>query len=242
MEKTTSCVACGQALASYGSRPRKWCSDRCRYWARKNPGVPYPSKRSCGSCGVDIRRMNRKAIFCSDRCLQRARAAAKRAAIGNRICLQCHRAFRPFRASSTCCSVRCYRTYWQKAKYATDPATALAAAAAWRRGRTREQLLREQMRDRLAAKLRRARLRSALCVPFTDAQLMQRMSMFAGCWMCGGEAEQVDHVKPLSAGGAHILANLRPACGYCNRSKGPRWPVEVSCLGVARAKKGNFRH
>ncbi len=69
---------------------------------------------------------------------------------------------------------------------------------------------------------RRARKRDALHIPFTDDQLRQRLSMFPGCWMCGGDAGTIDHVIPFSAGGAHCLSNLRPACGPCNFSKGPK--------------------
>lgn len=43
------------------------------------------------------------------------------------------------------------------------------------------------------------------------------------CWMCGGPATTIDHVKPLSKGGSHLLANLRPACKPCNSSKHARW-------------------
>jgi 5-methylcytosine-specific restriction endonuclease McrA len=52
--------------------------------------------------------------------------------------------------------------------------------------------------------------------------------MFPGCWMCGGDADTVDHVKPLSKGGAHILANLRSACQSCNSSKGATWPFDLA--------------
>lgn len=48
--------------------------------------------------------------------------------------------------------------------------------------------------------------------------------MFPGCWMCGGEWAEIEHVKPLALGGPHILANLRPSCGPCNRRKGAHWP------------------
>jgi 5-methylcytosine-specific restriction endonuclease McrA len=48
------------------------------------------------------------------------------------------------------------------------------------------------------------------------------------CWIAGPtctvEPEQWDHVKPLSRGGAHLLANLRPACAPCNFWKKARWP------------------
>lgn len=55
---------------------------------------------------------------------------------------------------------------------------------------------------------------------FSKKELDQRMSVFGyQCSYCGGEFEQVDHVKPLSKGGPHCLSNLRPACKKCNLSK-----------------------
>lgn len=73
---------------------------------------------------------------------------------------------------------------------------------------------------------RRARQVGANQIEFNPTQLRERLSMFAGCWMCGHEAEEVDHVKPLARGGPHILANLRPACISCNRRKSARWPLD----------------
>jgi len=86
-----------------------------------------------------------------------------------------------------------------------------AIRAAWERGRT-------------------AKKKQLTVVPFTKAQLAERWSMFTGCWMCGGPKETADHVKPLSAGGAHMLANLRPACLSCNSRKRCRWPFSVEML------------
>ncbi|WP_461165382.1 HNH endonuclease [Arthrobacter sp. R4-81] len=55
--------------------------------------------------------------------------------------------------------------------------------------------------------------------------------------MCGIEgATQTDHVKPISKGGSHCLANLRPICQSCNSSKGGRWPLTKAQLAA------NFRH
>lgn len=74
------------------------------------------------------------------------------------------------------------------------------------------------------AAARRARKLSTTIVKFTPGQLQQRLSMFGfRCWMCNGEMEAIEHVKPLAAGGAHVLANLRPACKSCNSRKGSRW-------------------
>jgi 5-methylcytosine-specific restriction endonuclease McrA len=69
---------------------------------------------------------------------------------------------------------------------------------------------------------RRVRLAGAPAIPFTVEQLEARLSMFPGCWLCGDEADTVDHVIPLARGGWHCLSNLRPACGSCNSSKGAR--------------------
>ena len=88
-------------------------------------------------------------------------------------------------------------------------------ARAWRQANP--EFWNEKSRRRRALKL------AATVVPFTLEQLAQRMSMFAGCWMCGGPKECVDHVKPLSKRGAHCLANLAAACTSCNTSKSDSW-------------------
>ena len=56
-------------------------------------------------------------------------------------------------------------------------------------------------------------------------ELLEAKAAYWGnhCWMCSGPIEHWDHVKPISKGGPHILANLRPACAPCNLSKSNRW-------------------
>jgi 5-methylcytosine-specific restriction endonuclease McrA len=61
---------------------------------------------------------------------------------------------------------------------------------------------------------------------YSSAQKRSKWSYWGGrCWMCGNEAVEWDHVKPLAKGGPDCLANLRPACMKCNRSKSSRWPL-----------------
>lgn len=80
-----------------------------------------------------------------------------------------------------------------------------------------------------AVRRRAERLRHAQVVRFGADQLRARMSYFGDrCWMCGAEADTVDHVKPISKGGLHVLANLRPACRSCNSSKRDQWPLPLS--------------
>jgi 5-methylcytosine-specific restriction endonuclease McrA len=80
---------------------------------------------------------------------------------------------------------------------------------------------------------RRARKLAAYVVPFTPEQLAQRFDYYGNrCYLqlpdiCIDEAQHADHVKPLSKGGPHMLANLRPACQPCNSSKKDKWPYPV---------------
>lgn len=60
-------------------------------------------------------------------------------------------------------------------------------------------------------------------LPYTEEQLAERLSIFPGCWMCGGPKECTDHVKAVGIGGWDALSNIRPACRSCNSSKAFRW-------------------
>lgn len=77
---------------------------------------------------------------------------------------------------------------------------------------------------------RRARKASVLVMDFTNEQLSARLAYYGHkCWICKtGNYEELDHVKPLSKGGAHMLSNLRPACQPCNRAKWANWPFLVA--------------
>ena len=62
-------------------------------------------------------------------------------------------------------------------------------------------------------------------------QVAARWAYYADrCWMCGEPATQNDHVIPLSRGGSNWPANLRPACGPCNREKWDRKPVVINAI------------
>jgi 5-methylcytosine-specific restriction endonuclease McrA len=56
------------------------------------------------------------------------------------------------------------------------------------------------------------------------------------CQYCGGTATTLDHVMPVSRGGAWSWNNLVAACGRCNAKKGAKTPAEAR-MTLARAPK-----
>lgn len=44
------------------------------------------------------------------------------------------------------------------------------------------------------------------------------------CWMCGAYADTVDHLDPVSTGGAAVptIDRVRPSCSYHNSSRGSK--------------------
>jgi 5-methylcytosine-specific restriction endonuclease McrA len=48
------------------------------------------------------------------------------------------------------------------------------------------------------------------------------------CAYCGSWATHLDHVEPLSRGGADVESNMVPACAPCNLSKGAKTLAEWS--------------
>ena len=105
-------------------------------------------------------------------------------------------------------------------RYRADPKAEMARVAAYNKANPAS---RRGINQR-----RRARMRSGHVVHFTADQLALRMSYFGDkCWMCSGDFETIDHVKPISKGGSHMLSNLRPACRSCNSSKSAKWPFTL---------------
>lgn len=77
----------------------------------------------------------------------------------------------------------------------------------------------------------RARRHGVQILSFTGEQLRSRLAYYGNnCWICGYPADGVDHVKPVTRGGPHLLANIRPACLSCNASKHDDWPFDLQAI------------
>ena len=75
----------------------------------------------------------------------------------------------------------------------------------------------------------RARKYGATVGVITDAMIEAKWDYWGGnCWMCGRQACEWDHLKPLAKGGLHALSNSRPACRNCNARKSDKWPFDLT--------------
>ncbi len=113
-----------------------------------------------------------------------------------------------------------YKAYHRKFKAGerlVDPEAERARAKRWREANP------AKYRD--AQLRRRTLLANALRIPYSDAALKAKVTYWGNrCWVCGGPYQAIDHVKPLSRGGADILANLRPICTSDHSRKNANWP------------------
>lgn len=111
------------------------------------------------------------------------------------------------------------------AQYRRDNAERVAdRTAQWRRANAeRESARKAQWRrdnpDKVAAgnARRRAMKNNAHHVPYSRTEIFERWGNL--CCYCPAPAEHLDHVQPLSRGGADADWNLVPACAPCNLSK-----------------------
>jgi len=61
----------------------------------------------------------------------------------------------------------------------------------------------------------------------TIEQIQARWDYYGNkCYICGKDAEAIDHVVPLAKGGSNWPANLRPICSKCNLKKSSKWPYD----------------
>ena len=71
------------------------------------------------------------------------------------------------------------------------------------------------------SKRRKAQNRGQTPVQIPVAALRQRFNEFSNCCAyCGDDGDmQIEHMEPISKGGAHDIGNIVPACASCNTSK-----------------------
>jgi 5-methylcytosine-specific restriction endonuclease McrA len=243
IDRVCAHLPCEVGIPSEAGGHQRYCSSRCAQRAQADR-VKAPAATVCLHCSEPIRAPKRGKLYCTNRCTQLAhyyavraprQASERRVARSGRTC-----AFEP-------CSSPISDTREANAIYCQ---AACRHRAKYQRYRKQHKEYRDRVRrgaqwraiNRTYAYRRRARAVASTIVAFTPVQLAARLSMWPGCWMCGAPWTDVDHVKPLARGGAHALANLRPACRGCNLRKGSTWFGVAHVVRLRRSLPSDHGH
>jgi 5-methylcytosine-specific restriction endonuclease McrA len=122
----------------------------------------------------------------------------------------------------------------QRRHYTRHREEALAYARTY--GRAHREQINARFRERYAtdptyrarwALYAMERHRKLAATPIDSSALVALWEACRGrCQYCGGPANTLDHVIPLSRGGPHAIGNVVPACKPCNSRKRHRTPQE----------------
>lgn len=219
-EAARACLVCGEhfPVNPRERNPRKWCSQRCRGWAARGRPDKPPRERSCEGCGVSIDERPPNAKFCSTRCNQVTRGRVRSEPYPSRLCAlpECGLLFVPFREGQRCCSERHGKLLYNR----ESRADGRQPPSPW------------GDRRRKNHQARRARKKGAATgAPVIRSKIAERDGW--RCHLCGERvgktlawphprSASLDHVVPLSKGGAHDPVNVRLAHLACNTAKNDR--------------------
>ncbi|MFB6977700.1 HNH endonuclease [Streptomyces scopuliridis] len=218
MDEARACSACGVAITPHPRerRRRETCGQACYAWTRRHPGVPRQRVRNCQQCGADISNRHVTATYCSERCSNVFRGVVRDAPLPIQTCAlpECGETFQPRRPTERCCSEKHGKLLYNRESRAD--------------GRQPPEPWTDARRDRYHRR-RAQKKATSTGAPVLLAEIAERDG-----WRCNicrqrvgkkiawphSRSASLDHVVPLSKGGAHDPANVRLAHLGCNSSKG----------------------
>lgn len=205
-----------------------WCTKHYTRWSRHGSpvarvaGEVVDGRRICPGCRedkliADFGGHTGRCKSCLAAQMRVRRLAEVKVPLPVIHCIVCAVEFIPRTLRGYCCSAACSAARKRQVDSYTNKVSP-------NRDAKREWVRANPLARRNAQHQRRAQMVGSAVYVIARQQIAARMQYFGNrCWMCRGPFEAIDHVKPLSAGGPHILANLRPACTQCNSRKSGRW-------------------
>lgn len=244
--------SCRGCLSPVGRGRRRWCSQRCASYVKAHPSDFTRLFRRCRHCGVEIdhlplyanycdllcwrgdRRADRvvscqvckadlpvdrpTARYCSTRCGEIARGQRFADPLPARVCAlpECARTFQPKRRLQRCCCEKHGKLLYNRESRADGrqqpPPWTDARRDRYHRRRAQKKATSTGAPVLLEAIAERDRWRCHICRTRVGKKILWPSSRSAS----------LDHVVPLSHGGAHEPANVRLAHLGCNSARNNR--------------------
>lgn len=215
------CQHCGKRITGENAFRQKYCSRKCAFDAQAavRPPKPIPVKisyeRNCLWCGVAFSTPYPNKIYCSDDCCRNAGLKAKRDQWAEKyvpktyVCKECNTEFTTECGDthSVFCCQSCADKYDRRQEHQTE---------------------RHKQSMREAKRRREKQLRDSFIENVSYDAIYQRDGGI--CQICGLPVHPakgvdnnwdgtIDHIKPLSVGGKHSMANCQLAHRICNSLK-----------------------
>ncbi|MEX5913845.1 HNH endonuclease [Staphylococcus ureilyticus] len=198
LETSKECVRCGKTFypSNYGSQIQKFCSDNSRqhnFWE----GKERPKKLSnCQYCDTEFE-VGRRKTYCSEECAKKHNNLEKKKKWRFKKCRYCEKWRYGFNGKY--CSEQCRK----------------------RAKRIKDELSKSE-------RLKRARSNGQFDADIDIYKLIERDG--GRCYLCGDDVlfsyhynhpkyPTIEHVMPISKGGAHSWDNVKVACRECNTYK-----------------------
>lgn len=228
MTDSRLCPACGTPIEPRRTpgNPRVWCSEACRVWnhiqctkgKRQEATRIAKADRRCAQCAVGISHRRANAKYCSKRCSEIASGKRLPEALPSARCAlsECGITFEPWRTGQRCCSEKHSKLLYNRESRAD--------------GRQKPGEWNDKRRDSYH---RRRALKKAASTgtPVLFAEIAERDRW--RCCICKkavdpkvkwphSKSPSLDHLVPLSKGGAHDPSNVALAHLGCNSAKNNR--------------------
>ena len=178
------------------------CSDACRIIARRQARARYKATQKGQEAEARWVKSERREV--NERGYRNKERARKLAVLRSKRHLEKHKHARDAKR-------KCDRVFGKTAR----------GRELNRRAKTR---YRQTAKGKAVSAAAKAARRTALldAGTFTADQWLAKLAEFGGrCAICGTDKHiTVDHIAPISRGGANTIENLQPLCGPCNSRKG----------------------
>jgi len=223
------CSNCGGSAGPHLARGM--CSSCYRAWRRRRPAIGgmWSAKHGlarCRVCGTSDRRHHARGLCVRCWSEEKRRRQGKavfrlngRWSLKHDACVECGTTARPHRGHGMC--TNCYVRWRRDTNPAARKQDRELSRDWYRRNRNKKRAKPNRAKANAANRRHKARKREAEGNITVEEWWEYVASHGTQCTYCGRDDVDLtmDHVEPLSRGGAHVIGNVVASCAACNSGK-----------------------